>query len=68
MGEMIFFIVLLAAFCGVLFFIVKAAVAEGIKDAMWNLEVSMRNAVKDGTVEALQELEAKKSGTENKNG
>lgn len=50
----------------VFFLIVKAAVAAGIKDAMWNLEVGMRNAVKNGVQEALAEME--KNKTEEKNG
>lgn len=48
------------------FLIIKAAVAAGIKDAMWNLEVGMRNAVKNGVQEALAERE--KNKTEEKNG
>lgn len=60
----------LGIICGILYFVVKAAVAAGIKDAMWNLEVkvSMRNAVKGGVAEALQEAEAKKSETEQNHG
>ena len=54
----------LVVFCAVLFFVVKAAVAQGIKDALWNLEISMKNAVKNGVGEALAEREKKLSETE----
>lgn len=50
----------------IFYLIIKAAVAAGIKDAMWNLEVGMRNAVKNGVQEALAEME--KNKTEEKNG
>lgn len=50
----------------IFYLIIKAAVAAGIKDAMWNLEVGMRNAVKNGVQEALAEME--KNRTEEKNG
>lgn len=45
----------------IMFFVIKAAVAQGIKDALWNFEVAMRNAVKNGVQEALQETEKNKS-------
>ena len=71
MVDFIVYLVVLALSLIAMFFIVKAAVAEGIKEAMWNLEVSMNSAVKNGTLEALQELEKSKkskSETENDNG
>ncbi|WP_304583816.1 hypothetical protein [Acutalibacter muris] len=71
MVDFIVYLVVLALSLIAMFFIVKAAVAEGIKEAMWNLEVSMKSAVKNGTLEALQELEKSKkskSETENDNG
>lgn len=67
MGELALFIVLLVAFYGVLFFIVKAAVAEGVKDAMQELvvRVNLRGTVKEGVLEALQEMEKDKTGGNN---
>ena len=56
----ILFLIVLSVSCAVLYFIVKAAV--------WNIEVSMRNAVKNGVTEALQELDKSKAETESKNG
>ena len=46
MVDFIVYLVVLALSLIAMFFIVKAAVAEGIKEAMWNLEVSMKSAVK----------------------
>lgn len=68
MVDFIVYLVVLALSLIAMFFIVKAAVAEGIKDALWNIEVSMRNAVKNGVTEALQELDKSKAETESKNG
>lgn len=69
MVNFIVYLVVLAVSLIIMFFIIKAAVAEGIKDAMWNLEVSMKSAVKNGTLEALQEMEkSKKSKSETENG
>ena len=64
----ILFLIVLSASCAVLYFIVKAAVTQGIQDSLWNIEVSMRNAVKNGVTEALQELDKSKAETESKNG
>lgn len=64
----ILFLIVLSVSCAVLYFIVKTAVTQGIKDALWNIEVSMRNAVKNGVTEALQELDKSKAETESKNG
>lgn len=64
----ILFLIVLSVSCAVLYFIVKAAVTQGIKDALWNIEVSMRNAVRNGVTEALQELDKSKAETESKNG
>ena len=65
--TLVIYLISLAIGCGIMYFVVKAAVAQGIKDALWNLEVSMRNAVKGGMTEAQQEIE-KKQETEQKNG
>lgn len=37
------------------YLIQKAAVAAAIKETLWNLEISMRNSVKVGVREALEE-------------
>ena len=68
MVDFIVYLVVLALSLIAMFFIVKAAVAEGIKDALWNIEVSMRNAVKNGVTEALQELDKSKAETEKNHG
>lgn len=67
-STLVVYLISLAISCGILYFVVKAAVAQGIKDALWNLEVSMRNAVKGGAIEAAQELAKNKSETEQKHG
>lgn len=64
----ILFLIVLSASCAVLYFIVKAAVTQGIQDTIWNIEVSMRNAVKNGVIEALQELDKSKAETEKNHG
>ena len=64
----ILFLIVLSASCAVLYFIVKAAVTQGIQDTLWNIEVSMRNAVKNGVIEALQELDKSKAETEKNHG
>ena len=51
------FIVILMVFCAALFYIVKAAVAEGIKAALRDMEISMRDAVKGGVEEAVREID-----------
>lgn len=55
--------------CAILYFVVRTAVAQAIKDALASLEVSVgvRNIVKSGVAEALEEIEKKKE-TEQKNG
>ena len=64
----ILFLIVLSASCAVLYFIVKAAVTQGIQDTLLNIEVSMRNAVKNGVIEALQELDKSKAETEKNHG
>ena len=64
----ILFLIVLSASCAVLYFIVKAAVTQGIQDTLWNIEVSMRNAVKNGVIEALQKLDKSKAETEKNHG
>ena len=64
----ILYLIVLSASCAVLYFIVKAAVTQGIQDTLWNIEVSMRNAVKNGVIEALQELDKSKAETEKNHG
>ena len=63
--TLIVFLISLAASCAILYFVVKAAVAQGIKDALWNLEISMRNAVKNGALEARREMEKDNTGGTN---
>lgn len=63
--TLIVFLISLAVSCAILYFVVKAAVAQGIKDALWNLEISMRNAVKNGALEARREIEKDKTGGTN---
>lgn len=60
--TLVVYLIGLAISCLILFLVVKAAVARGIKDVLWNLEVSTRNAVKNGVLEAMQELEKSKTG------
>ena len=44
--------------CAVTYFVVKAAMSAALRDFLWHMEISTRNAVKNGTLEALKELEA----------
>ncbi len=66
--SIVLFLIIAAISCGVQYFIIKTAVVQGVKDSLWEIEVSMRNAVKNGVIEAMQELEKSKSETENGNG
>ncbi len=66
--TIVLLVLILGASAGVSYLIIKAAVAQGIKDALWNLEASMRNAVKNGVLEALAERDKNKTETEKKNG
>lgn len=61
-------VLVLAAFCFAVYMIVKAAVAQGIKETLWSLEASMRSAVKAGVLEAIVELEKNPSETEKNHG
>lgn len=38
----------------VLYFVVKAAVEKALRDVLWNIEISTRNAVRNGILEAFQ--------------
>lgn len=58
--TLVVYLISLAIGCAITYFVVKAAVAQGIRDALWNLEVSMRNAVKAGVQEAQQDIEKRK--------
>ncbi len=42
---------------GLSYLITKAAAAAAIRDSMWSLEISIRNAVKNGVLEAAKERE-----------
>lgn len=57
-----------AIVCAILYFVVKAAVAQGVKDALFSLQVRVdsRNTVKAGVLEALREIQ--KDKTEEKDG
>lgn len=69
--SLIFYLIFLAFGCGVVYFVVKAAVAGGIREALRELdvEVALRNAVKKGALEAAAQLEKDKTTeTEQKNG
>lgn len=60
MGEffgLILTLIVCAISLGVSYLIMKAAVAAGIRSALWNLEISIRNAVKAGVLEAAKERE-----------
>lgn len=59
-GGLIVLLIACAIGAAILYFVVKAAVFAGIKEAMWNLEISMRNAVKAGVQEAQQDIEKRK--------
>ena len=50
-------LIVFAISLGIYYFIIKTAVAVGIRDSMWNLEISIRNAVKAGVLEATKERE-----------
>lgn len=50
-------LIVFAISLGVYYLIIKAAVAAGIRDSMWNLEISIRNAVKNGILEAAKDRE-----------
>lgn len=52
----------IAIVCAILYFVVKAAVEQGVKDALLSLQVRVdrRNTVKDGVLEALREIQKDK--------